>query len=210
MNNKLPPALFVADAPALDFVNSRAMPTGEVVDWLQGGEDFLAWLDQAKLVPPEVIAGLRAETPPAEIDAVARKARSLRDWFRDFVVAHMGRPLPSKAAGELESLNRVLADDWQFHEIVPQRGSARARGESGPLSWELKRRWRGPESLLLPIAEAMGEFVCTADFSRVKPCEGSHCTILFLDQTRSGARRWCSMAVCGNRAKQAMHRARHG
>ena len=131
--SKLPPALFVADAPALDFINSRATPSGEVVDWLQSGEDFLAWLDQAKLVPPEVIAKLR-ETPSAEIDAVARKARSLRDWFRGFVVAHMGRPLTSKAAGELASLNEVLAGDWQFHEIVPRRGSAHARGgDGGPL-----------------------------------------------------------------------------
>ncbi|MGP8233107.1 MAG: CGNR zinc finger domain-containing protein [Methylovirgula sp.] len=213
MISNLPPALFVADAPALDFINSRAMPTGEIVDWLRSGEDFLAWLEQAKLAPPEVIAKLRAEARPAEIDAVARKARSLRDWFRGFVIAHMGRPLTSKAAAELEPLNRILADDWQFHEIVPERGSARMRGdESQPLSWRIKRRWRDPESLLLPIAETMGEFVCTADFSRVKPCEGSHCTILFLDHTRSGARRWCSMAVCGNRAKQAMHRARakHG
>ncbi len=75
MISSLPPALFVADAPALDFINSRAMPTGEIVDWLRGGEDFLAWLDQAKLAPPEVIAKLRAEARPAEIDAVARKAR---------------------------------------------------------------------------------------------------------------------------------------
>jgi predicted RNA-binding Zn ribbon-like protein len=213
MISRLPPALFVADAPALDFINSRAMPTGEIVDWLQSGEDFLAWLDQAKFAPPEVIAKLRAEARPAEIDAVARKARALRDWFRGFVIAHMGRPLTSKAAAELEPLNRILADDWQFHEIVPAHGSARRRGdESQPLSWQIKRRWRDPESLLLPIAETMGEFVCTADFSRVKPCEGSHCTILFLDHTRSGARRWCSMAVCGNRAKQALHRARakHG
>ncbi len=209
MISSLPPALFVADAPALDFINSRAMPTGEIVDWLQSGEDFLAWLDQAKLAPPEVIAKLRAEARLAEIDAVARKARALRDWFRGFVIAHMGRPLTSKAAAELEPLNRILADDWQFHEIVPAHGSARRRGdESQPLSWQIKRRWRDPESLLLPIAETMGEFVCTADFSRIKPCEGSHCTILFLDHTRSGARRWCSMAVCGNRAKQALHRAR--
>ncbi|MDR3409223.1 MAG: CGNR zinc finger domain-containing protein [Methylovirgula sp.] len=209
MINNLPPALFVADAPALDFINSRAMPTGEVVDWLRDGEDFLAWLEQAKLAPREVIAKLRGEARPAEIDAVARKARSLRDWFRGFIVAHMGRPLTSKAAGELEPLNRILADDGQFHQIVPQRGSARTRGgESPPLSWQLKRNWHGLESLLLPIAETMGEFVCTADFSRVKPCEGTHCTILFLDRTRSGARRWCSMAVCGNRAKQATHRAR--
>ena len=49
MISNLPPALFVADAPALDFINSRAMPTGEIVDWLRSGEDILAWLEQAEL-----------------------------------------------------------------------------------------------------------------------------------------------------------------
>jgi len=42
----------------------------------------------------------------------------------------------------------------------------------------------------------------------VKNCEGPTCTMLFLDTTKGHARRWCTMAVCGNRAKQASHRAR--
>jgi predicted RNA-binding Zn ribbon-like protein len=211
MTSKLPPALFVADAPALDFINSRAMPSGEIVDWLQSGADFLAWLEQAKLVPAQVIAHMRAEARPAEIDAVARQARQLRDWFRDFVVAHMGRPLTAKAASEshpaLAPLQQILARDSLFYEIVPRR-SGRRDPHQGAFDWRLTRRWDDPGTLLLPLAAAMGEFVCSADFSRVKPCEGSQCMILFLDQTRSGARRWCSMALCGNRAKQAAHRAR--
>jgi predicted RNA-binding Zn ribbon-like protein len=48
----------------------------------------------------------------------------------------------------------------------------------------------------------------TADFSHVKACEGPACTLLFLDKTRRHTRRWCSMAVCGNRAKQSAHRTR--
>jgi predicted RNA-binding Zn ribbon-like protein len=50
--------------------------------------------------------------------------------------------------------------------------------------------------------------VCAEDFSQVKACEGPACTLLFVDHTRSHARRWCSMAICGNRAKQAAHRSR--
>jgi predicted RNA-binding Zn ribbon-like protein len=42
----------------------------------------------------------------------------------------------------------------------------------------------------------------------VKACEGTNCTLLFADHTRRRARRWCSMAICGNRAKQAAHRER--
>jgi len=70
------------------------------------------------------------------------------------------------------------------------------------------RRWRSPESLLLPIGEALARFVCEEDFARVKACEGHRCTLVFADHTRMQARRWCSMAICGNRAKQAAHRNR--
>jgi predicted RNA-binding Zn ribbon-like protein len=54
----------------------------------------------------------------------------------------------------------------------------------------------------------MAELVCDEDFSHVKACEGRGCTLMFLDRTRGHARRWCSMSVCGNRAKQAAHRER--
>jgi len=70
------------------------------------------------------------------------------------------------------------------------------------------RRWRSPESLLLPIGEALATFVCQEDFANVKACEGHSCTLVFADHTRRRARRWCSMAICGNRAKQAAHRNR--
>jgi predicted RNA-binding Zn ribbon-like protein len=71
------------------------------------------------------------------------------------------------------------------------------------------RRWRSAESLLIPIAQAMAELVCNEDFAHVKACEGAACTLVFLDRTHGRARRWCSMAVCGNRAKQAAHRRRN-
>jgi len=71
-----------------------------------------------------------------------------------------------------------------------------------------KRRWNSSDALLLPIAEAMARLVCEEDFAHVKACEGPACTLLFADHTRGHARRWCSMALCGNRAKQAAHRLR--
>jgi predicted RNA-binding Zn ribbon-like protein len=60
----------------------------------------------------------------------------------------------------------------------------------------------------LPIGEEIARFICTEDFQYVKACEGSTCTLLFVDRTRGRARRSCSMAICGNRAKQAAHRNR--
>ncbi|MGX9430920.1 MULTISPECIES: CGNR zinc finger domain-containing protein [Bradyrhizobium] len=42
----------------------------------------------------------------------------------------------------------------------------------------------------------------------MKACEGPPCTLLFVDRTRGHVRRWCSITICGNRAKQSAHRWR--
>jgi predicted RNA-binding Zn ribbon-like protein len=72
----------------------------------------------------------------------------------------------------------------------------------------VRRRWRKPESLLAAIAEEIAQFVSSADFRYVRACPGQNCILFFLDQSRRHGRRWCSMAVCGNRAKQEAHLAR--
>ena len=70
------------------------------------------------------------------------------------------------------------------------------------------QRCEHPEELLNPIAGAAADLICNQDFRLIRSCEGSACMLLFLDRTKAHARRWCSMAVCGNRAKAAAHRAR--
>jgi predicted RNA-binding Zn ribbon-like protein len=193
------PAIFLAESPGLDFLNSIAHPGGVEVEWLTCGEDLLAWLEQAGLVPADVAASLRANAVPGELDAVTAQARALRTWFRGFVDAHKGRKLAAADLPLLAPLNQVLGRDESFGQIVAQ---------DGLLVAEVRRRWRSPDALLLPVAQAMAALVCADDFSRVKTCEGHGCTLVFIDRTRGNARRWCSMAVCGNRAKQAAHRTR--
>lgn len=197
------PAILVGDARGLDFLNSIATPLDTPVDWIEDGEGLLAWLEQARLVPADALEDVRARALPGELDNVADQARSLREWFRDFVRRHKGRPLSAEDLGELEPLNRLLDRDDSFTRIV-----ARPAAGGAPLQLRTLRRWRTPEALLLPIGEALAELVCTEDFSNVKACEGPACTLLFADHTRGHARRWCSMAMCGNRAKQAAHRHR--
>ena len=197
------PAFFVGDALGLDFLNSVATPVDTPVDWIDSGEGLLNWLEQARLVPAETLKNIRAQALPGEFDKVADQARSLREWFRGFVRKHKGHPLTAKSLAELEPLNRLLERDDAFNRIV-----ASPKGETAPLQFRKARRWRTPEALLLPIGEALAQFVCTEDFSNVKACEGHVCTLFFADHTRGRARRWCSMALCGNRAKQAAHRQR--
>ena len=196
-----PPAIFIADSLGLDFLNSIAKPADKPIDWLESGDGLLSWLAQAELVSANVLDALKARAMPGELDKVADQARALREWFRGFVHKHIGRPLPPRALRELAPLNRLLERDEAFNQI--SRDSAGDR-----LELRAKHRWRSPESLLLPIGEALARFVCEENFANVKACEGHGCTLVFADHSRRRARRWCSMAICGNRAKQIAHRNR--
>jgi predicted RNA-binding Zn ribbon-like protein len=198
-----PPAIFIADSPGLDFLNSIATPVDTPVDWLDSGDGLLKWLAQAKLVPASALDELKARAMPGELDNVADQARALREWFRGFVRKHMGRPLTPKALRELGPLNKLLERDEAFSQI-----SRHHQRDDDRFELRAMRRWRSPESLLLPIGEALAKFVCEEDFADIKACEGHSCTLIFADHTRRRARRWCSMAICGNRAKQAAHRRR--
>jgi predicted RNA-binding Zn ribbon-like protein len=197
------PAIFIADSLGLDFLNSIATPVDTPVDWLDSGDGLLRWLAQAELVPADALDELKARAMPAELDRAADQARALREWFRGFVRKHMGRPLTPKALHELDPLNRLLEHDEAFSRISRHQYS-----DGAHLELRMMRRWRSPESLLLPIGEALAKFVCEGDFAGVKACEGHACALVFVDRTPRRARRWCSMAICGNRAKQAAHRSR--
>src|SRR6516165_5031929 len=174
-----PPAIFIADALGLDFLNSIATPVDTPIDWIADGDGLLRWLAQAALVPSDTLADFKARAKPGELDKVADEARGLREWFRGFVRKHVGRPLSPRAVRELEPLNRLLERDDAFSRIVSHRHE-----EGSHLELQKMRRWLTPQSLLLPIGEALAKFVCEEDFSDVKACEGPACTLMFVDHTR--------------------------
>jgi predicted RNA-binding Zn ribbon-like protein len=196
-------ALFLADAPALDFLNSIATPADAPIDWIDNGEGLLSWLVHGGLLSAGDAKSLRRQTARPQLDAVAAEAQRLREWFRGFVVKHKGRPLVSNALAELGPLNRLLERDEKYDQIILRRHEGVEAFAMRPT-----RRARSPRTLLAPIGEALARFVCEEDFADVKACEGPGCTLMFVDHTRGRARRWCSMAICGNRAKQAALRQR--
>jgi len=197
------PAIFIADSAALNFLNSIATPVDTEIDWISDGQGLLAWLEQADLVPAEILDAMRKQAKPREIDRVAAQARSLREWFRTFIREHRGKPLKAAELADLEPLNRLLARDEEFGQLV-----ANKHGKTTALAYQRKRHWRSPESLLIPIGESLAKLLAEEDFSNVKACEGANCTLMFADRTRGRSRRWCSMEICGNRAKQIAHRHR--
>jgi predicted RNA-binding Zn ribbon-like protein len=177
--------------PSLDFVNTRrnreARRADEVAEYLRGPEDFTAWLSAAGLCPAGV-----SPTPDEETFA---GALALREAISALVTATVvGDSAPATA---VRCVNTWLALPLERPVLhleagVPVLGPAPAA--------------RTPRGVLAMIAADAAELLGTDLRERLRICPGPGCRGRFLDDSPAGRRRWCSMAVCGNRNKAAMHR----
>ncbi|KQV53827.1 MULTISPECIES: ABATE domain-containing protein [unclassified Duganella] len=175
---------FYGDHPALDLMNT--VVHGEET-W-HGDADVMAWLAAAG----QVTAQGGAPGNPGELLAAAR---ALRETVRTAVAA--------RKAGErvdVAALNAALAHAERHMALVAESGNG--------LSLQARYAAGTPQQLLAPLAEAAAQLLATADFKLVRKCEDHACTLWFLDRTKSHRRRWCSMALCGNRNKVAAFRQR--
>jgi len=194
MTDVVRPAPFlIADNAALDFMNSNCFLAEKQVEWIGDGADLLDWMTEAGLISDGVKTACSERFSQESLDDVARDARDLRSWLRVFV--------DSGDRSDLKMLTDILAKDTLYWTVMPN-------DTDGSLGWQQERRYQKAVDLLLPIAEAIGDFICNIDPEQTRNCEGPQCTLWFRDITRNGKRRWCSMSVCGNRAKVAAHRAR--
>jgi predicted RNA-binding Zn ribbon-like protein len=72
-------------------------------------------------------------------------------------------------------------------------------------------RWTAPDPIaatLTLIARDALDLATSDLLPRLRVCEGHDCRAVFLDMSRPGTRRWCSMGTCGNRAKKQALRDR--
>jgi len=176
---------------ALGFVNLRWEATTE-----GGGEpvspgDLTRWLSSSTPLGPEP----QAQPPTARI--LFDEARRLADALSALLVARAAvRPLPTWA---VEDLNRVLEASPQF-----ARAAVRDQSMTVAIRWDA----RTPVAHLGPVAHSAALLLSQADPRRLRRCADRACAHWFLDTSKGGRRRWCSMARCGNRAKAERHRAR--
>ena len=78
--------------------------------------------------------------------------------------------------------------------------------ESGLLRWEADDPVLATLAL---IARDALDLVTSPAIGRVRDCASPDCKAMFLDGSRPGSRRWCSMNVCGNKAKKSALRGRN-
>jgi predicted RNA-binding Zn ribbon-like protein len=68
----------------------------------------------------------------------------------------------------------------------------------------------GLDGLLGRLLVELATTAAAGRWRRLKACRAETCGWVFLDETRNRSRRWCSMKVCGNRAKARAYRRRSG
>jgi predicted RNA-binding Zn ribbon-like protein len=181
--------------PALDFLNTTHGPGKP--DELEAANGLAAWMASAGLLGPADIASL-AKMPPSAFTRAEREARRLRAVVR-LCLEHGGPQGHGAALAACPELDRALDRDDSRVKLQSGEGGAHALRV---------RRWRTPGPMLAVLAESVADLVAAAPAGRVKRCASPDCVILFLDRTRTGTRRWCSMDLCGNRAKVRDLRAR--
>ncbi|MDP3180016.1 MAG: ABATE domain-containing protein [Spirochaetaceae bacterium] len=188
----------------LDFANTvSGIRIYDERDRLAEYSDLVSWARQATILD-EVQAGkllTTARDAPQEAAATFREARALREAIYGIFLAFAeGRDQPP---GDLDILNAALKRTLS-HRCIEMRGTGEARYALG---WEEVPGTL--DSFLWPVVTSAAELlVSTDDLSRVKVCglfRTHECGWLFLDETRSRTRRWCSMETCGNRAKARRH-----
>lgn len=165
----------VGNHPALDFVNTERAGAEGRRELLKNPADLAEWF------------GLVGWDAPLVEEELLTAARKLRGAIRRLVEARVSREdAPSDA---LDTLNAAL-------------GRGRVERTLNAHFAEQTRRTGDP---LAQIAEAAVDLLCHQDIERIRPCGGMGCVLWFLDTSKNGKRRWCSMAGCGNREKAAAH-----
>jgi predicted RNA-binding Zn ribbon-like protein len=180
---------------ALDLVNTRRLQDGADVDEFSSPEDFLAWLARTDL--SQAAARIEQLRAPPVARTLLTEARRLREDIEGLLRAHRAREVPTPHV--LYGINRVL-----------EAGRASARLQLAPNGTRLVEvdRGEGPLAPLTPIARAAAQVAIETDSARLRRCASDRCLRWFIDTSKGGRRKWCSMATCGNREKAAKHRRR--
>lgn len=192
------------DGLALDFANTRywrgrASPSED----LKAPADLIAWIGKRGGLAETALEGLAQaiEAAPERGQALLAEATRLREAiYRIFNAVAEGRAV---ADADFAVLSKVL-------EQAPAR--SRLTRADGGYAWDVEiGRLEGAAAapaLLAPVLWSAGDLMLQAGNRRIRRCANDECLWLFVDDSKSGTRRWCDMSSCGNRAKAKRHYAR--
>jgi predicted RNA-binding Zn ribbon-like protein len=162
------------------FVNTSDLEDG--TDEIASPPALGAWLEQHGFGPATVS------------DADVAAFHDAREGLRALLLANNGEALDRGAVARLDELARSV--DLRVRFAPESRLEPAAGGTAAAALGEL----------LATVHASMGD----GTWARLKACRASDCQWAFYDHSRNRSGTWCSMEVCGNRAKARNFRARHG
>lgn len=181
-------AHLIGGHPVLDLTNTvfdRAHPAPDN-ELLKTPSDVLAWCESVGLFERAPALG------DAAADDLTEQVRSVREHaWAVFDAVSRGRPVPTAAVGAL----------------LEQGGAGVRAGRLRSIDTDMEHLaadWDAPGAIATALALLAVHALFTLPAGRVRACR--RCGWLFLDSSRGGRRRWCSMSTCGNREKASRHR----
>jgi predicted RNA-binding Zn ribbon-like protein len=181
----------------LDFVNTVAYRgSAAPSESLHSFAELLKWCGEAGAIPArlvEELRGWRERHPKRAIDTFDESI-AMREVIYGIFHAIAARANPDQV--DLDLLNRGIRD-------APPRSQIQRIGES--FGWQIEESQTSAASLLAPVLWSAGDLLVGPQLAKLRECSNEKCLWLFLDDSKNGTRRWCSMQACGNRAKAHRH-----
>jgi predicted RNA-binding Zn ribbon-like protein len=188
--------LFLGNQLVLDFLNTRPIQNGKSTELLSDFPAVVRWFQASGLLGSREAVTLRKRWgESARARHTVESIRALREELRKEVIAWEADAKVHRVF--IEQLNVLLA----AHPMIATLKQIED-GTQMHSSFEAVH----PEDLFAPLAYAAAQLFTEEDRTRVRKC--GHCVLHFLDISKKGTRRWCSMQLCGNRLKVAAYAAR--
>ena len=189
---------FVGGALCLDFANTVGGAFKDrSASRLAGYDDLLSWSCAAGSLSASEAAALarRAAADPRRAAGLLARAVELREALYRIFSALAGGATPAPA--DIERLNRVLRAALRHLQLAPRESA---------FDWRWSAAADDLARPLWPVARSAADLLTGPELALLRECD--RCCWLFLDRSKNRRRRWCSMEVCGNRAKSQRHYSR--
>ena len=185
--------LFIGNRLCLDFLNTFFSLNGQPHECLPNIPSLVRWLVAAGVIPSEHVDSLanQWENRPGTF-AFLNLIREFREQFRAVLEGYEHGQAPDPRF--ISDLNKLLSQHPETSELYFV-GSSVARRKRFNLQI--------PEDIFGPLADSIAGLFSDLDPTRIRQC--ATCPAHFYDNSKKGNRRWCSMAICGNKQKVAAY-----
>jgi predicted RNA-binding Zn ribbon-like protein len=187
----------VRDELCLEYANTLSWRgSAAPIERFHKFADLMDWTERSGGVPTRALRPVRtwgrehpAKAAKLFVDAIATR----ETIYRIFSTLADGEAVLDQ---DFAALRNAIADAPVRRQLVLSEGR---------YGWRIDGLRPSLAHVLAPVLWSSGDLMLDLGRRRVRRCANEKCLWLFLDESKSGTRRWCDMASCGNRAKARRH-----